>query len=80
MPPPQSLTVVIRQPEDPRTCQLILEQVTYVVWLYGGRVTSTEQGDAIAMREKLADRIPEHELALVKKELDEQFPLKLNKL
>lgn len=80
MPPPQSLTVVIRQPEDPRTCQLILEQVTYVVRLYGGRVTSTEQGDAIAMREKLADRISAHELALLKQELDEQSPLKLNKL
>ena len=74
MPPPQSLTVVIRQPEDSRTCQLILEQVTYVVWLYGGRVTSTEQGDAIAMRLKLADRLPAHDIAQARKELDEQFP------
>ncbi len=80
MPPPQSLTVVIRQPEDPRTCQLILEQVTYVVWLYGGRVTSTEQGDAIAMRAKLADRMPAYELEQAIQELDEQLPLKLNKL
>jgi hypothetical protein len=76
MPPPQSLTVVIRQPEDPRTCQLILEQVRYVVWLYGGRVTSTEQGDAIAMRLKLADRLASHEISQVSQELDEQFPLK----
>lgn len=74
MPPPQSLTVVIRQPEDPRTCQLILEQVTYVVWLYGGRVTSTEQGDAIAMRAKLGDRMPAYELAQAIQELDEQIP------
>jgi hypothetical protein len=80
MPPPQSLTVVIRQPEDPRTCQLILEQVTYVVWLYGGRVTSTEQGDAIAMCARLADRVPAYELAQAIQELDEQFPIKLNKL
>ena len=76
MPPPQSLTVVIRQPEDPRTCQLILEQVRYVVWLYGGCVTSTEQGDAIAMRLKLADQLASHEISQVSQELDEQFPLK----
>ncbi|VVM79448.1 hypothetical protein PS663_02241 [Pseudomonas fluorescens] len=76
MPPPQSLTVVIRQPEDPRTCQLILEQVRYVVWLYGGRVTSIEQGDAIAMRLKLADRLASHEISQVSRELDEQLPLK----
>ncbi|NNA99292.1 MULTISPECIES: hypothetical protein [Pseudomonas] len=80
MPPPQSLTVVIRQPEDPRTCQLILEQVTYVVWLYGGRVTSTEQGDAIALRLKLADRLPAHELTQARQELAEQRPQELNKL
>lgn len=80
MPPPQSLTVVIRQPADPRTCQLILEQVTYVVWLYGGRVTSTEQGDAIAMCLKLAERISAQELANSKQELEEPIRIKRNKL
>jgi hypothetical protein len=47
-----------------------------VVWLYGGRVTSTEQGDAIAMRLKLADRLASHEISQVSQDLDEQFPLK----
>lgn len=40
----------------------MLEQMTYVARLYGGSVTSTEQGDAIAMRLLLADQISAPEL------------------
>lgn len=59
MPLPQLLTVVIRQPEDPRTCQLILEQVTYVVWLYGGRVIANAPGDEVALCQRLKERLPD---------------------
>ncbi|MBB6288721.1 hypothetical protein HDC32_003391 [Pseudomonas sp. JAI120] len=62
MPSPLTITLVIRQPKDPRACQLMLEQMTYVARLYGGSVTSTEQGDAIAMRLLLADQISAPEL------------------
>lgn len=62
----QTITVVIRQPKDPRACQLMVEQMTYVAKLYGGRVMSTEQGDAIAVRLLLADQLSELELTHLK--------------
>ena len=75
--PPRTLTMVIRQPEDPRACQLLLEQVAHVVWLYGGRVTSTEHGDAIALRLKLAEKLPAHEAEQARQELANRFPKRI---
>lgn len=72
----QMITMAIRQPEDPRTRQLLYEQVTYVVNLYGGRVTSTAQEDEITLRMKLTERLPAHILEEARQELAAQNPIR----
>jgi hypothetical protein len=70
--PPQILTMVIVQPEDPRARLLLYEQVNHVIKLYGGRVTSTAQGDEISLSLKLAERLPDHEVEQARQELAKQ--------
>jgi hypothetical protein len=53
------ITLVIKQPDDPRAGQLLLEQVTYVTKLYGGTVIARAPGDEVALCQRLKERLPE---------------------
>ncbi len=56
---PTHITLVIKQPADSRAGQLLFEQVSYVVKLYGGAVIARPPGDEVAVCQRLMERFPE---------------------
>lgn len=66
------LTLVIKQPNDPRAQQLLYEQVTHVVRLYGGSVIARVCGDEVTPRQGMTEHLLEDEVALVRQDLTNQ--------
>ncbi|MFJ3119625.1 hypothetical protein ACIPI6_24125 [Pseudomonas protegens] len=59
------LTLVIKQPNDPRAQQLLYEQVTHVVRLYGGSVIARVYEDEVTLHQRVTERLPPDEVDLV---------------
>lgn len=66
------LTLVIKQPNDPRAQQLLYEQVTHVVRLYGGSVIARVCGDEETQRQIMTEHPLADEVALVRQDLADQ--------
>ncbi|SDG72049.1 hypothetical protein SAMN05216603_103169 [Pseudomonas benzenivorans] len=68
------LTMVIKQPKDPRARQLLYEQLTHVISLYGGSVTAMSHEDAVTLCERLAERLPDEEVEEARQEVAGMYP------
>lgn len=65
------VTMVIRQPPDPRARELMQRQLSQVVGLYGGRVTDLSQEDEMLLCELLKARLPAKEVEEARKQVAE---------
>lgn len=63
------ITLVIRQPSDPRARQLMRDQLTHVIGLYGGSVTGLSLEDEMTLCERLQERLPDHEVEQAREEV-----------
>lgn len=66
------LTLVIKQPNDPYAQQLLYEQVTHVVRLYGGSVIARVCEDEATPCQKMTEPPLADEIALVRHDLTNQ--------
>jgi hypothetical protein len=63
------ITMVIKQPSDPRARQLMHNQLTHVIGLYGGGVARLSLEDEMTLCERLQERLPDHEVMQARKEV-----------
>ncbi|VXC23493.1 conserved hypothetical protein [Pseudomonas sp. 8Z] len=69
MTPPTYITLLIKQPEDPRARQLMHDQITHVIGLYGGNVAGMSPEDEMTLCELLQERLPDHEINDVRQQV-----------
>jgi len=67
--PPAYITLLIKQPKDPRARELMHDQITHVIGLYGGNVARTSLEDEMTLCELLQDRLPDHEIDDARKQV-----------
>lgn len=63
------ITMVIKQPSDPRARQLMRDQLTHVISLYGGSITGLSLEDEMTLCERLQERLPDHEVKQAREEV-----------
>lgn len=63
------ITLVIKQPSDPRARQLMHNQLTHVISLYGGSVTGMSLEDEMTLCERLQERLPGDEVEKAREEV-----------
>lgn len=63
------ITIVIKQPPDPRARQLMHDQLTHVISLYGGSVTRMSHEDEMTLCERLQERLPDDEIEQAREEV-----------
>ena len=63
------ITMVIKQPSDPRARQLMHDQLTHVIGLYGGGVARLSLEDELTLCERLQERLPDYEIEQARKEV-----------
>lgn len=63
------ITLVIKQPSDPRARQLMHDQLTHVISLYGGSVSGMSLEDEMTLCERLQERLPDHEVEHAREEV-----------
>lgn len=63
------ITMVIKQPSDPRARQLMHDQLTHVISLYGGSITGLSLEDEMTLCERLQERLPDYEVEQAREEV-----------
>ena len=63
------ITMVIKQPSDPRARQLMRDQLPHVISLYGGSVTGLSLEDEMTLCDWLQERLPDYEVEQAREEV-----------
>lgn len=63
------ITLVIKQPSDPRARQLMHDQLIHVIGLYGGGVARLSFEDEVTLCERLQERLPDYEVEQAREEV-----------
>ena len=63
------ITLVIKQPADPRARQLMHEQLNHVIRLYGGSISGMSLEDEMTLCERLQERLPDDEVEQAREEV-----------